>query len=133
MGRGVHELPHQLRLHPVDTDEGRLLFIAGKFADNYKVVDQLETKVAESSKAWEEKCHYPPDIDATARDFFGLRYMRDGPVITISCRKAMDDPAGEAERHWVLARGRGAVRIAAAARLSQPARVRRRARQRDAA
>ena len=35
----------------------------------------------------------PPDVEATARNFLGLKYTRDAPVITISCHKATDDLA----------------------------------------
>ena len=54
---------------------------------------QSETKAAEFIKAWKKRYRDPPGVDATARDFLGLKYVRDGPVIAISCHKAIDDLA----------------------------------------
>ena len=54
---------------------------------------QSESKAAEFTKAWEERNRDPPDIEATARDFLGLKYTRDGSTTTISYNKATDDLA----------------------------------------
>ena len=54
---------------------------------------QSESKAAEFTKAWEERYRDPPDVEATARDFLGLKYTRVGSTITISCNKATDDLA----------------------------------------
>ena len=54
---------------------------------------QSESKAAEFTKAWEERYRDPPDVEATARDFLGLKYTRDGSTTTISCNKATDDLA----------------------------------------
>ena len=35
----------------------------------------------------------PPDVEAAARDFLGLKYTRDGSVISISYHKATEDLA----------------------------------------
>ena len=57
------------------------------------MVVQSESKAAEFTKAWEERYRDPPDVEATARDFLGLKYTRDGSTITISCSMATDDLA----------------------------------------
>ena len=75
------------------TDEGGRLLIVGTFVDDCKVVIQSESKAAEFTKAWEERYRDPPDVEATARDFLGLKYTRVGSTITISCNKATDDLA----------------------------------------
>ena len=81
------------------TDEEGLLLIAGTFVDDFKVVVQLESKAAEINKAWEGGTAAPLDVDAAAREFFGLNYMRGGSVIKISCHKATGDLA-EKLRSW---------------------------------
>ena len=75
------------------TDKDGLGLIVGAFVDDCKAVVQSETKAAEFRMAWEERYRDPRDADATARDFLGLKYTRDGPVTTVSCRKATDDLA----------------------------------------
>jgi len=78
-------------------DEGGRLLIVGTFVDDCKVVIQSESKAAEFTKAWEERYRDPPDVEATARDFLGLKYTRVGSTITISCNKATDDLAEKLE------------------------------------
>ena len=68
------------------TDEDGLVLIDGTFVDDCKAVVQF-------SKDWEGRYRDPPDADATARGFLGLKYTRDGPVITISFHKATDELA----------------------------------------
>ena len=70
-------------------DENGPLLIVGTF----KVVVQSESKAAEFTKAWEERYRVPPDVEATARNFLGLKYTRDGSTIAISFNKATDDLA----------------------------------------
>ena len=77
------------------TEEGGLALIVDTFVDDGRALVQSESKAAELSKAWEVRCCDPPDVDATARDFPGLKYLRDGLVIKISCHKATDDLAGK--------------------------------------
>ena len=50
---------------------------------------------AEFTKAWEERYRDPPGVEATERDFLGLKYTRAGSTITISCNKATGDFAGK--------------------------------------
>ena len=69
------------------------LLIVFTFVHDYKALVQSESKAAEFSKAWEDRYCDPPDVGATARDFLGLKYTREGPVIAISCHKALDDLA----------------------------------------
>ena len=80
------------RLFPL-TDEGGLLLVVGTFVDDFKVVVQSESNADKFTRAWEERYRDPPDAEATARDFLGLKYTRDGSVISISCNKATDDLA----------------------------------------
>ena len=51
--------------------------------------------VAAFNKAWEKRYRGPSDVDATARDFPGLKYSRarDGwaETATIGCGKALFD------------------------------------------
>ena len=75
------------------TDEDGLLLIVGTFVGDCKVVVQSESKAAEFKKAWEERYRDPPDVEATACDFPGLKNGREGSAITASCNKATDDLA----------------------------------------
>ena len=77
------------------TDENGLLLVVGTFVDDCQVVVQSESKAAEFTKALEERYRDPANVEATARDFLGLKYTLDGSTITTSCNKATDDLAGK--------------------------------------
>ena len=119
------------RLFPL-TDEGGLLLVVGTFVDDFKVVVQSESNADKFTRAWEERYRDPPDVEATARGFVGLKYTRDDPVITISCNKATNDLAKKLSgltTPW----SRSAVHDAAAGEVPLPAGARCRARQSIAA
>ena len=47
------------------------------------------------NKAWKKRYRGPPDVDATARDFPGLKYVRgredEAETVTAGCGKALVD------------------------------------------
>ena len=57
-------------------DNSGLLVMAGTFVDDFKLVVQYGAMAAAVDEAWKEKYRDPPDADATARDFLGLKYVR---------------------------------------------------------
>ena len=75
------------------TDEDGLPIIAGTPVGDYKAVVQSESKAAEFSEGWKLRNRDPPDVEAAARDFLGLKYTRDRSVISISYHKATEDLA----------------------------------------
>ena len=73
-------------------DEKGQAFLLGTFVDDCKLVVQSEVLAARSNKEWEEKFSDPPDADATAREFLGLKYGRaSADAVEISCGKALGD------------------------------------------
>ena len=57
-------------------DETGLLLMAGTFVDDCKLVVQSEAMAAAFNEAWRKRYRDPPDAEATARDFLGLKYVR---------------------------------------------------------
>ena len=100
VGRGVHALPQGVRLYAVcrrpapvlHVRRERLCVPAGTFVDDYKAVVQSEPLAARLNEEWEKKFSDPPDVDAVARDFLGLRYGTAPAGMTeIGCGKALGD------------------------------------------
>ena len=50
--------------------------MVGTFVDDCKLVVQSETMAAASNEAWKRRYRDPPDAEATAREFLGLKYVR---------------------------------------------------------
>ena len=62
--------------------------MVGTFVDDCKLVVQSEAMAAAFNEAWKRRYRDPPDAEAAARDFLGLKYVRaadeEGESVTIS-------------------------------------------------
>ena len=79
-------------------DKSGPLLMMGTFVVDCKLVVQSGTIAAAFHKAWEKRHRGPPDVDATARDFPGLKYVRGGEgevgTVATGCCKALVDLEG---------------------------------------
>ena len=82
------------RLFYMYGEESRAL-LQGKFVGDYKLVVQSEPLAARFKREWKKKFSDPPNADATARDFLGLKYGGvSAGAIEVSWEKVLSDLRG---------------------------------------
>ena len=90
-------------------DRAGLLLMVGTFVDDCKAVVQFEAMAVAFNNAWEKRYRDPPDVDATARDFLGLKYNREEGTTAAGCGKALGNLVEKLEGLMPRRGGGGAV------------------------